>query len=198
MYTSGKVDRVSSEVNIIALDFHLGDTIGRDLFIHLDEYQRSAARKLILRLLNLTDASITSEKIVNPVERATETMYDKMRENSPLPWLKEFTDLYNIHLDITQKDNTVLTCSRVPTLQKYLDDRVHVVGLFYFAALLEYCNGNFFNWITMEKEQLAASVKLIQLDSISRNFQTLYAPPGYGSQLLHGINDSLLFGKKHD
>lgn len=162
MFTSGNIDRLATVTNLIAVNFHLNDIMGRDLFPNLSPNAQQEARQLIQRLIDLANDQWRSEIFVHPIERAMGILYDQLRANSPSSWFEKFTNLFNYHLEITHQDNTTSAFCRIPTLDEYRTARAYMVGILHSALLVEYANGCFFDWKAMEKEQLATPIKRLQ------------------------------------
>ena len=140
--SSGPVKPVCNTVNITVADYYLNDSMGRELFHHLDKKNNMLPMQLLNVSSNLciTRLLTLNENDVHPIERAIRDIICDIYANSPPLWFRKFADFFIDHIDMTYRDNTFAARQCIRSVQEYIEDRRQLSGMAYTISLFEYTN----------------------------------------------------------
>jgi len=145
LYPSAHVDRMLTMMEILTIGFYLNDVMGRDKFALLSAREQQEGRELIEELTSIDDTLAVSPS-AHPIVRANAEALASLKQGSPDSWFKDFLKYYNYHILITHRDNNTAALGDTPGMEKYIEDRLHLGGVYYILKLIEYSDNNFLNW----------------------------------------------------
>lgn len=145
LYPSATFDKLIPIGKILAVDYYLNNTIGRDNFGLLTAEQRQAAEQIKRRMATIS-ADFHLSPNAHPVERANAEMLADIRKASPADWFTEFLRQWKYHIDITHSDCNASALGYRPSLDEYIDSRCHLSGMHHSIRLIEFGDGRFLPW----------------------------------------------------
>ncbi|WP_372412320.1 terpene synthase family protein [Streptomyces luteireticuli] len=136
VYPDAAPERLMTLGKIYLVDFYLNDTIGRDKFAHLAPRERRDAVRVVERIVRACESSSREE--ATGLDRAHGQALAEIRASADPSWWKGFVPLWRAHLAETHQDRNAAATGRVPTVERYIEERIVYSGMAHAVALVEY------------------------------------------------------------
>lgn len=153
-YPFSNTDRLLTMMKTVAVNFHLNDEMGRDIFKWLSPEKRQEAESICQRLGAL-DSNLHIPSGALPFERLFIGVLTEMKDTSPPQWFARFIHHFSYHIKVTHQDWNATTIGRIMSLEEYITVRCHLANMYYMLLLLEYSDGIFLDWEWLETVQAA-------------------------------------------
>jgi len=160
LYPYAHPNRLSIMMKHLAMDFDLNDEMGRDIFPNLDAEKQKKAAKLIHRMASV-DLTLSMPANAMRIEQINIELLREIKAHSPVQWFKAFLTLYKHHVALTHKDSSASKLGYIPTVNEYIENRMHTSGMIFMVMLIEFADGNFLDWAWLEKAGIAPQFKRI-------------------------------------
>jgi hypothetical protein len=160
LYPYAETNRLLLMMKHLALDFYLNDEMGRDIYPTLDTMAQNEATDLINRM---SSADVTCELPANAaiIEKVDFQLLREIKAHSTEEWFHAFLKLYKQHVALTHKDSSASALGYIPTVNEYIENRMHTSGMIFMVMLIEFADGNFLDWAWLEKIGITAQLKRI-------------------------------------
>jgi len=148
LFPNGNLYRMIPILKNCAVDFCVNDLWGRELFRNLDVQEQGKVAPIIARMSRNNSVFNLCEN-PHPIEIANREMMLEIKSTSSTKWFDRFSKHYNLHLAMAHKDCEIQSTNQVPNMERYIQDRCHISGMYHTIDLIEYAEGLFldYSWI---------------------------------------------------
>lgn len=141
--------------------FFMNDTIGREKLGHMSPAQKNEVRGIVGRIDKLLETG-TLPSGAGALEEAARESLEEMRQSSPPAWFGRCMALFKEHIAQSFHDTNARAQAKVPTVDEYIESRLHVSGMYVTIDLMEFGDNQYIPWAEVVELGLLAQLRRLQ------------------------------------
>jgi len=144
-----------------AVMFFMNDTIGREKLGHMSAAQKQEVRGVVGRIDKLLETG-TLPPGAGRLEEAARESLEEIRQSSPPAWFGRCMAVFKEHIAQSFHDKNARAQAKVPTVDEYIESRLHVAGMYVTIEFMELGDDQFIPWAEVAELGLTAQIRRLQ------------------------------------